>query len=183
MSMEMLSDFQWVDYVIIGVITVSTLISLFRGFSKEAISLATWVIAIWLVVVFVSPVAELLTDYIHTPSLRMIAAGAGIFIVTLIIGGIFNAIFSKLVKGTGLGGMDRLLGMIFGFVRGVLFVSLLLLLLSLTSVPKDPWWTNSVFIPYFMGLVDWLRQYVPEHILRHTSSTALQVPPVPVTTQ
>ncbi|AQZ95921.1 CvpA family protein [Halopseudomonas phragmitis] len=152
--------FVWVDWLIIGVIAISALISLARGFVKEALSLLTWVIAGLVAWMFGGALADLLTGYIETPSLRVIVACAILFVLTLILGGLINYLIGQLVRVTGLSGTDRFLGMIFGAARGVLLVVVVIGLLSLAPVEGDIWWTQSELIPHFLLVADWSKNTI-----------------------
>ncbi|WP_448672039.1 CvpA family protein, partial [Escherichia coli] len=87
-------------------------------------------------------------EYIQTPSARIIAACALLFIATLLLGALVNYLIGELIRVTGLSGTDRFLGMVFGGARGVLLVVLLVGLLSLAPVQQDPWWQQSVLMPH-----------------------------------
>ena len=155
-------SFNWVDYVIVGIILLSTIISLARGFVREALSLITWVIAFWISFKFGSSLANILINYIKTPPLRIVVAFAIIFVVTLIIGGLTNYLLSQIIIKSGLDGTDRAIGMIFGLARGVLLIGVVLLFLNLTNFTKDEGWRESVLIPRFTTLIDWLHEFLPE---------------------
>jgi len=133
----------WADYFILGLIGLSLLISLWRGFIKEAISLATWIIAVLVATTFYAPFADMLTPWIELPSARTIAGMTGLFLIVLILGALVGFLAGQLVKKTGLGGTDRLLGTVFGAARGVILVAILVLLAGLTALPRDPWWQTS----------------------------------------
>ncbi len=154
----------WLDFFIIGVIAISTIISLFRGFTKEAISLASWVIAFWVALGFSAELAAELEGWIHSPTARLAAAFALLFVVTVILGGVVNFLVSQLVEKTGLSGTDRALGAVFGLVRGVLIVVVLTLLAGLTTLPKEHWWQQSALIGGFEDGALWLRQYIPDDL-------------------
>jgi len=154
----------WVDYAIIIILTLSALISVLRGFVKEALSLAAWVLAFWVAFTFHLNLATVLTEYIETPSLRLISAFALLFVVTLIIAAVVNNLASQLVKKTGLTGTDRMLGVIFGIARGVIIVAILVLMAGLTQLPADPWWQESLFIKHFQEMAMWLKTFLPEDI-------------------
>jgi membrane protein required for colicin V production len=154
----------WVDYVIIGVVALSALISLLRGFVREAFSLAVWLLAFWVSWSYFRALALQLQPWIETPSVRLGVAFAVLMLATLAVGGLVNYLVIQLVERTGLSGTDRLVGMVFGAARGVLLVTVLVWLAGLTPIPQDPWWRESHLVPYFEELALWLRQLLPEDI-------------------
>jgi len=159
----------WVDYVIVGIIALSTVMSLVRGFVREALSLALWVLAFWVAFSFFRDLAVYLEPHIAVPSARLGAAFAILFLTTLILGALINFLIVQLVQKTGLSGTDRLLGMLFGATRGVLLVAIMVLLAGLTALPNDDWWKHSQLIPYFQQLALWLRNWLPEDIAQNFS--------------
>ncbi len=154
----------WVDVAIIIIVTLSALISVLRGFVKEALSLVAWVLAFWVAFTFHQNLATILSQYIDTPSLRLISAFALLFVVTLIIAAIVNNLIATLVKKSGLTGTDRMLGVIFGIARGIVIVAILVLMAGLTQLPADPWWHDSIFIKHFQEMAIWLKSFLPEDI-------------------
>jgi len=154
----------WFDYLIIAVIVISALISLWRGFLKEAFSLAVWVLAFWVGWTFFRELAPHLSQWIETPSVQLGLAFVLLMIVTLMVGGLVNFLLIQLVELSGLSGTDRMIGMLFGAARGVLLVAALVLLAGLTPIPQDPWWQASVLAPYFEELALWLRDLLPGDI-------------------
>jgi membrane protein required for colicin V production len=152
--------FTWVDWAIIAIIIISCLISLKRGFVKEALSLVTWIIAGVVAWLFGGALSQHLTDFIEMPSARIIAACAILFVATLLVGALINFLISELVRVTGLSGTDRFLGMVFGGARGALLVVVLTGLLSLAPVQQDPWWQQSSLIPHFLMVADWSKNLI-----------------------
>jgi membrane protein required for colicin V production len=158
------AGFNWADLIILGIIALSALISLFRGFVREALSLISWILAFWAAIIFCHPVSDFLTKYIESPTLRLIAAFAGLFFITLIFCTIINFLIGKLVDRTGLSGTDRMLGVVFGIARGLLLVAALLLVAHLTPMPEEEWWKGSLLIPQFEPLEQWLQGFLPKSV-------------------
>ena len=163
----MLNGLIWVDLIVLGVIGLSALISLWRGFLREVLSLAAWVAAFVIAFLFVDKGAALLTPYVSVPSVRMILAFGGLFLITLFIGGLVNLLIAILVKHTGLSGTDRMLGIIFGVLRGIVIITVLVLLAGLTPIPQDPWWQQSLFLHHFQSLAVWLQNFLPAEFVDH----------------
>jgi membrane protein required for colicin V production len=151
----------WIDLFFIAVIALSALISLIRGFVKESISLVTWVVAGMLALRYYTPMAELLEPFINAPALRQWVGGGILFVATLVVGAIVNWIVSQLVSKTGLSGTDKALGVVFGAARGVLIVTMLVLLASLTPMPETSWWQASGTVGFFQQLAEWTRGVIP----------------------
>lgn len=148
----------WADWTIVAIVGVSCLVSLLRGFVQEALSLLVWVLATFIAVAFHQRLADVLARWIETPTIRTVLAFGALFIATLIIGGLLTYLLRTLVEATGLGGLDRLLGMAFGAARGLLIVLAIVILLPMAlPVKEDAWWHESRLIPYFEPLDGWAR--------------------------
>ena len=157
----------WVDYAIVAVVCISALISLFRGFVREAISLLGWIVAFWVALTFMDLAAAPLAPYVEAPTLRL-AAGFGIlFLVVLLTTAVVNYLAGLLVDRSGLTGTDRVLGMAFGAARGALVVAGLVLLAGVTAMPQDPWWRESALIKHFEALAVEIRELLPSDIAQH----------------
>ena len=127
----------WIDYAILAIVGISGVISLMRGFIKEALSLAGWVAAFWIALAFCGPAATLLDEYVTVPSARLAIAFAVLFIGVLLLCGILLRMAGLLVERTGMSGTDRTLGIVFGVMRGIVIVGLLVLLAGLTPLPGE----------------------------------------------
>ena len=122
--------------IIIAIIIISALISLVRGFVKESISLASWILAGFIALRYFPPLADLLEPYIESPTIRNATGFAILFVTSLIIGAIINYMASQAVSKTGLTGTDKSLGVVFGAARGMLIVTMLVLLAGLTPIRR-----------------------------------------------
>ncbi len=152
----------WFDFTIIGVIALSAIVSLVRGFVKEAISLVIWIAAFFISRSFYPQLAQYITQ-LEDPLVRNAAAIGILFIGTLIVGALINYVISQLVKATGLGGTDRILGVVFGCLRGVLIVSALLFFIdTFTNFAESAWWKASVLVPEFGIIIEWFFEFMKE---------------------
>lgn len=151
------------DALIVGVLVISTLISLWRGFAREALSLLSWAAAFVVSMLFYARVAERLADHVDEPRLRLIVAFVLLFVLVLIIGAAISFLLGALIDMTGLSGTDRALGSVFGLVRGAIIVLVLLIVLQPVLKPERyDWWRESRLIPHFLLMEDWARETAAE---------------------
>ena len=129
---------------------------------REALSIITWILAFWVAWHFGQELSLLLTPYIRNAMLRYPAAFIGLFVLTMILGGLLNYLLAQLVDKSGLSGTDRVLGLLFGLLRGILIIGIMLLIMRLTPAPKQEWWTESRLVPVFMPLEAWLQSFLPK---------------------
>ena len=152
----------WIDYAILAVIGISALISLVRGFVKEAVSLIVWISAFFVASTFYLNLSTLLTN-ISDQLLRNAASIAILFISTLILGALVNYVIGQLVSKTGLSGTDRVLGIVFGALRGVLIIAAVLFFMdAYTPASSATWWQNSQLVPEFTLIVEWFFEYLKQ---------------------
>ncbi|HVT62855.1 MAG TPA: CvpA family protein [Legionellaceae bacterium] len=156
----------WMDYVIVGIIAISVLTGLIRGFVKEIIALSVWIVAVWLSFVYAKPLAHWLNTYIQDKSAQVVLAYVLIIVGTLIVGGILNTIISFMMHRSGLSGTDRLLGLGFGFLRGIFVVGLIMIVIKISAMPEEDYQKKSLLYAHFNPLVNWLYQYTPDVIKR-----------------
>jgi membrane protein required for colicin V production len=169
----MVTTVNWADYIIIAVVGLSVLIGVWRGLISEVLALGIWILAFWVSWTFGPTVSTYFDHKIDLPSAR-IAVGYGIcFTAVLIAGVLVRFLIGRLIEGTGLSGTDRLLGMVFGFARGVLLVTLMVFLMGFTAFTRDPWYQQSVLLPQFKGVAAWLGERVPDNVKRYLQPSAV----------
>ena len=166
------------DYAIIAALLLSVLIGLWRGFIGEVLALACWVVAFWVAWQFGAALAAQFTA-ITLPSARLLLGYALCFFAVLIAGAIVSFLMRKLVAGSGLSGSDRMLGMMFGLMRGLALVTLTVLILGFTPLPRDPWWKQSQLLPGFQRSAEWLSARLPPDVTRYLDLRGL-LPQLPV---
>ena len=168
----------WVDIAIVVVVLLSVITGLFRGFVKELIAFGVWVFAFWFAYNYGSLLTPWLTQYIHDKTILTIVEFIIILFVSLILGGLINAIIGFLMRRSGLSGTDRLLGMGFGFVRGVFIVAILMVGIRMTGMPFEQYSKESKLYNYFDPLVALLSSYMPEFINHVKKLDKTETPPI-----
>lgn len=153
-----------VDVVVIFVIFLSALFSLIRGFVKEAISLATWIIAIWLAATFAPKLAAALPNSIESEAVRQAVGFGVLFVLTLMVGALVNMLVAQVVKKTGLSSADRIFGVAFGILRGGLIVIVFVVIGGMTPLPEADWWQSSVLLQWFESAAIVIQDYIPDDL-------------------
>ncbi len=157
----------WVDVLIVVVVLLSALVSLWRGFVRELISLLTWVAAFGVAMIYAQRIDGMFAGFISAPSVRVVLAFFLLFLGTLLAGALVNNMAGQAVKKSGLGGTDRALGLLFGSFRGVVIVAILVLLAGLTALPGDPWWQASMLLPWFEAVAIMMTDFLPADMAEH----------------
>lgn len=175
MQLQM-QDVNWVDWGILSLIGISLLMGLWRGFVREALSLITWITALWVGIAYCSSVAAMF-QRIPMLGLRFILSFILLVLAVLISGGILSYLISRLISFTGFGVTDKIMGSILGLARGIIVVAVAVMIILPTPLMKDPLWTKSKFGPRFVPLaslirdhmspvVNWVKDRIPDDILK-----------------
>jgi membrane protein required for colicin V production len=154
----------WLDYAILGVLAVSVVWGIWRGFVREVISLAGWVLAFLAANAVAGPLGDALPTSISSPEVRVLAAFLVVFIFTLSIATVAGMLLSRLLKAAGLGGLDRTLGGLFGLARGVVILLALAIAAGLTMAPRHPLWKESVGAGMLTRTVLQLKPWLPPRL-------------------
>jgi membrane protein required for colicin V production len=146
-----------VDIIVLGVIALSCVYGGLRGLVKEAFSLAFWIAAVVLASIFSADVADTMTGLIDTASVRTIAAFVLIFIATVFAGALISNLISKATAAIGLKAVDRGLGAIFGIIRGIVIVTVVVMLTADIDAVMEIY-NDSIFVPHLMIVAEYLRE-------------------------
>ncbi len=150
-------QFNWLDWAIVAVVGLSILLSLWRGFVREAMSLLGWVIAFVLANLYSDVLAKQLAGTIDNESARHVAAYVIVFVAVLVATNLISFLLKQVVWMTGLTVLDRILGTVFGFARGVLLI-LVAVLLARELLPSDNLQVlkGSQLMPHIDYLAQWV---------------------------
>jgi membrane protein required for colicin V production len=157
----------WVDYAVLAIIGVSILLSVIHGFVRELLSLAGWIVAFLVAQFFAADVAAMLPAAIPNDSLRLLAAFLSVFLAVLLGATLLAIALSGLIKRAGLGATDRLLGAVFGFVRGIAVVMVVVLLAGLTALPSTPAWRQAMTSAPLEALAKTIKVWLPYDLSKH----------------
>ncbi len=149
------------DYVIIAVSGVSVLFSVIRGAVRELASLVWWLLSGFLALHFAPVVAVFLPRELSSPTARLVVAFIAILLGSLLLFALLSLALNQLVAKAGLSPTDRMLGALFGAVRAVVVLVVLVLLAGLTPLPREPAWRNSLLVPPLQALAVLVRAYLP----------------------
>ncbi len=148
------------DYVLIGVVSLSMLFAFWRGFMREFVSLAGLIAAFLIASQFSRPASEFLLPWLQNRTISDIAGFGLIFIGVLFLSGVAGVVVRKLLPA-GFTATDRLLGLLFGMLRGILYVGLFFLIYTSYAEPDRPWLEKSLLAPYAIQLGDLIGSVIP----------------------
>jgi len=150
------------DYLLLAIAGFSMVLSLWRGFVREIISLIG-LIAAFVIAGRASGIAtELLKDWIPNSTAASLAGFGLVFVCVMLLVALIGSLIRKLVDMADLTASDRTLGMVFGLARGLLLIGLFFLVYTTYAKPDSKWMKNSVLTPYAVQLSGWLGKSIPE---------------------
>jgi len=151
----------------LGIIGLSILLGLMRGGVKEILSLAAWVLAFLIAKTFADAAAAWMPAMISSPALRYLGGFILVFVIVMAVAMLLSLLLAESLKAVGLGALDRLLGLVFGAVRGVVIVLTLVLLAGLTALPKTELWQHALLAPPLVKLAVMAKPWLPDSLVQH----------------
>jgi membrane protein required for colicin V production len=137
-----------VDYVIIALAVASALVGLARGFLREAISLTTWIIALWAAWHYSDALRPHLGGALATEPYGTWAARTLITLAILVVGTLVGIFAGQYVRVSLFSGFDRFLGFLFGVLRGAVVIGVAVIIATSLRLDGERWWKQSKLMPY-----------------------------------
>ena len=154
------------DYTVMAVMAVSLLIGVTRGVVSEILALLAWVAAFIAARMWAIPTGNLLLAELPDPLWRQLSGFVAVFVGVLILFAVLRWLATLLLKAAGLRPLDRVLGALFGFARGMLVLLVLVLLAGLTPLPKEQWWRQATLAPPLETAVLAARPWLPPELAK-----------------
>ena len=149
------------DLAAVAVIVVSAGWGIWRGFTREVMSLAGWVLAFLAANAVAGPLGEMMPGAVATPEVRVLIAFVAVFVLVLIAAALVGNLLSKFLKAAGLSGVDRTLGGLFGLSRGIVILLAFTIAAGLTALPRQALWKESVAAGMTTRTILQLTAYLP----------------------
>lgn len=156
----------WIDYLLIALIVISSVAGVLRGLLREVIILVTWIAAVWIAWHYAAVLEPHLGGALANESVRAWAARTIIFLGIVVLGSCVSALVGRLVRLSIFSGTDRFFGGIFGFLRALVMIGLLVMLGHALRLTGESWWRGSTLIPYGERAANVLRGMVGEGKMR-----------------
>ena len=163
------------DYLVILAIVLSSVIGVIRGFLREAVALGAWLVALFLAWHFSDLIEPHLGGLLSDSSVRPWAARVILVALVLLLGAGIGAGLAHFVRLSMFSGMDRLLGLLFGLLRGFVLLGVFVILGQLLRLQGEHWWRSSLLIPYGESIANGLRVLVGEGPVPHANDQHVRV--------
>jgi membrane protein required for colicin V production len=148
------------DYLIITAIIISAAVGCLRGFLREAVALGAWLIALFVAWHFSDVIAPHLGGLLAGSEVRPWAARIIILVLVLLLGTAIGAVLAHFVRLSIFAGTDRLLGLLFGLLRGLVMLGVFVILGQLLRLEGERWWRGSTLLPYGESIANGVRMAV-----------------------
>ena len=157
------------DYVALTIVVASVVISTLRGLVKEVLSLVAWLAAFVIANRYGADMAALLPQVVPAGTVRLVAGFGILFVGTLLLSSLVNVAIAHIITASGLKVVDRGLGGLFGFARGVLIVMTLVIVAGLTDLPKQAVWRDALLSGLAESAVRTFKPWLPDDWARHVN--------------
>lgn len=153
------------DYIVLAVLAFSVALSMFRGLVREVLSLGNWIMAFYVANHYAHWVIWCFESFLMwSQAMQILASFTLAFIASLLVGAVLIAMISRLITVVGLGFVDRILGVFFGVLRGVLIILAAMIVAGFTSLPEKQFWKEAMFSPYVEQGVRIIKPWLPPNV-------------------
>lgn len=159
------------DWICLAVLLVSLLVGAWRGLVVEVLSVAGWLAAFVLAQWFAPDVAARLPMAGAAEPVRYAAGFVLVFVATLFVSALIGFVLSKLLSAVGLGAINRLLGALFGVLRGVLLILTATVVVGMTPWKSSPSWQESVGARWATAALGILKPVLPQAFGKYLPTT------------
>jgi len=153
----------WVDVVVIAALVLSFGLGIVRGIVREVLSLSSWIVSIWLAYLYGDNLAIMIVPWIESERLSGLIGYVLVFVAVLVLLSMVGALLFKIFRVAEHSGTDRFLGGLFGCLRGVVIVTVLLFMVEWTPATGQAWFRDSQIVPYFEALT-WFKSKVVDQL-------------------
>ena len=152
------------DGILIGVMLISAILAMIRGFMREILSIAAWILAALATLYSYSKLLPYAKSYVNNDIVATGVVVAGTFLLTLLLVSVVTVRFSDMVLDSRVGALDRTLGFLFGLARGLIIVVVAFLFFDwlVPSKTQPPWVANAKSKVVLQGTGDWLKSMLPD---------------------
>ncbi|MEW6514426.1 MAG: CvpA family protein [Pseudomonadota bacterium] len=154
------------DYFVLAVMAISLLVGVTRGVVSEILALLAWLAAFIAARMWAVPAGSLLLTEVSDPLWRQLVGFTAVFVAVLVGFALVRWVTGLLLKAVGLRPLDRMLGALFGVVRGLLVLLALVLLAGLTPLPQQQWWRHAMFAPPLESAVLAAKPWLPPELAK-----------------
>jgi membrane protein required for colicin V production len=154
------------DIILIGVMMISALLAMIRGFMREVLSIAAWLVAAAVTLYSFSKLLPVAKTYFNNDIVAYAIVIGGTFLGTLLVVSVITVRFSDMVLDSRVGALDRTMGFLFGLARGLVIVVIAFLFFAwLVPDRSQPEWVRSAKSRVVLqGTGDWLMSMLPEDL-------------------
>ncbi len=148
------------DHLFAIILLASGVLGCIRGFIRESIALLSWLVGLWIAWHYAYLVSPLLGGALAAPGVREWTGRAIVLFLVLLVGAGIGSVTSHYMRrAAGLAAMDRVIGALFGLVRGAVVIGLIVIAGRAVDLDLEPWWDKTRSMPVAEAIANWLEHY------------------------
>lgn len=159
-----MAGLNWVDWLIIVTVFLSMGFGLYRGFIKEVLAVLVWLLSFYIAICFYPDLMVLFDKIVDSPSIQIVCSFGVLFVISMFLFGAAKHMISKAGDSAILTYPNRALGFVFGFIRAVIILVVLVILSELVPVNQESWWRQSMIIPHLVKIAVAVDRFIPAEI-------------------